>query len=74
MIGFEIVKVTLSGILRRILHVSVLTRQIRFAFRENKNHFRLRIPQINIDFADYFQADGPISQQADSIETMYDSF
>lgn len=61
MIDSEIVEITLSGIFRRILHVFVITRQIHFALCANKNHFRLKIPQINIDFADYFQGDEPIS-------------
>jgi len=74
MSDFEIVEITLSGIFRRILYVFVITRQVHFALRENKNHFRLKIPQINIDFADYFQGDRPISLQADSIETKHDSF
>jgi hypothetical protein len=56
-----------------ILDGPPFTGQIHFTLRENKNHIRLKIPQINIDFADCFQDQEPISLQADSGETKYDS-
>ena len=74
MSDFEIVKITLSGMFRKILHGLVITGQIHFALRENKNRFRVKSAQINIEFANYFQGHGPFCLQADSIETKYDSF
>jgi hypothetical protein len=59
---------------RKILQGLLFAGQIHFALRENKNHFRLKILQINLNFADSFHGHGPISLQADSIEGKYDPF
>jgi hypothetical protein len=64
----------LSRTTRWILPILVIARQIHLALGKNKNHFHLKIPKMNIDFADCIQGYVPISLQADSIGTKYDSF
>ena len=56
----RISRLSYSSIFRRILNALLITRQIHFVSRENGNRFRLMMAEINIEFVDEFQCDGPI--------------